>query len=64
MTESKEKSLLTAFLDRTGYEPADVISKNDRTRAVVTSNGGKYQVLKSGKVRTLSGPKYPKEEAE
>jgi len=54
---------LAAFLKASGYKESAVDGQNNKTRTFVTTNGGKYQLLKSGKVRTLSGPAYPKEVA-
>ena len=63
-TPTAKRSLTPSFLEASGYKPSDILSQNDRTRIFVTSNGGKYQLMKSGKVRRISGPAYPKEKAE
>lgn len=56
------KSVLQKFLSSSGYKEADVLGYNSRTNIFVTSNGGKYQLLaKSGRVRRLAGPEFPKE---
>jgi len=55
---------LAKFLSASGYKATDVEAHNNRTRVFVTSNGGKYQLMKSGNVRRLSGPAYPKESSE
>lgn len=60
----KSESLLDRFLKASGYKANDVDGQNDRTRTFVTTNGGKYQLLRSGKVRRLQGPFHPKFEPE
>lgn len=62
--KEEKKTPLSAFLAASGYKASDVLSHNDRTRAFVTSNGGKYQLTKAGKVRRILGPAYPKEVVE
>jgi hypothetical protein len=63
--EKKEKgssSFLDKFLSKTGYKASDVDAWDDRKRTATTTNGGKYQMLKNGSVRTTKGPSYPKED--
>jgi len=60
--EAAVKNWMTVFLKNTGYSETNVLSSNPAKRTVVTSNGGKYQVMRNGRVRTLSGPSYPKEQ--
>lgn len=62
--KEEKKTALSVFLSASGYKQADVLAHNDRTRVFVTNNGGKYQLTKSGKVRRILGPAYPKEVAE
>jgi len=65
ITEKKEDSSLRGkFLKLTGYKSADILDQNDRRRVFVTTNGGKYQITKTDKIRRLAGPAYPKETEE
>lgn len=59
-TEKKTVTILEAFLKRSGYKAADVDTHNPKTRVFATTNGGKYHLSKSGDIRTLHGPPYPK----
>jgi len=62
MTETTEKkSPLAVFLVRSGYKERDVLAHNDKSLLFVTSNGGKYQLIRTGGIRTLKGPRYPKQ---
>lgn len=61
-TEKKEDaSLRGQFLKASGYKAEDILDQNDRRRVFVTTNGGKYQITKSGRIRRLAGPTFPKE---
>lgn len=59
-----EKTFLESFYDKSGYKANDVDGHNEKSRVVITTNGGKYQVSKLGRIRTLLGPRYPKEVVE
>jgi hypothetical protein len=53
-------ALLVRFIKLSGYRERDVDKINQGRRTVLTTNGGKYVFTKNG-LRTLNGPKYPKE---
>lgn len=53
-------SVVTSFIKLSGYEKADIAAYNTGRRTVVTKNGGKYVVSKSGKqLKHLAGPLPP-----
>jgi hypothetical protein len=56
----KTENAVAVFCSKSGYKPEDVLTNNPRLRTFVTSNGGKYQLLKNGSIRILKGPDYPK----
>lgn len=58
-TSAAEEKVLTVFLKKSGYSESDVLDYDARRRVFVTSNGGKYHLLKNGTVRTVSGPYFP-----
>ncbi len=60
MTETRKKTPLEVFLARSGYEEKDVLAWSAQTLTFVTSNGGKYQLSRSGAIRKIMGPDYPK----
>lgn len=57
-----EDALVKNFLKLTGYKETDINGVNADRRTVVTKNGGKYLIKKSGKsFRTAAGPAAPSE---
>lgn len=61
----EESELIKTFAKLTGYKEDDVYGLSTERRTVVTKNGGKYLIKKSGKsFRTISGPAAPSEKAE
>ena len=62
---TKEKAVdfedvIDEVVEAFGLTSKDVLSTNDRTRAFVLSNGGKYQVARNGRsIRHLAGPNIP-----
>ena len=66
-TEKKKVSLTGAFLRLSGYTKEDIFAYSAERRTVVTKNGGKYLVSKTGRqLKVLAGPMPPAfvEEAE
>lgn len=52
--------IFTQLADAMGLDESDILSYNERSRIVVLSNGGKYQISKNGKgLRHHSGPPPP-----
>jgi hypothetical protein len=63
-TKQANARMLDRFLELTGYEEDDVIGSNFKSRTFVTSNGGKYEMNKAGKViKVVAGPNPPDEDA-
>lgn len=60
-TRKAKEKLLDSFLDESGYRARDVDVVNLPRRTVGTTNGGKYQLTRQGNIRTIKGPRYPKE---
>jgi hypothetical protein len=60
-TPANSDELLKRFLSASGFKASEVDGQNDRTRTFVTTNGGKYQLLRNGNVRRVQGPRFPKE---
>lgn len=55
-----DKDLTGKFLKLSGYAEADLMGSNQARRSFVTTNGGKYVLIKKDKaVRVLSGPPTP-----
>lgn len=60
----KPDDTLKQLLKLTGYKQDDVIGYNSQSRTIVTGNGGKYTLKKSGKsFRRILGPLAPSEKA-
>lgn len=61
-TENEDKAI-AVFAKRSGYKKSDVIDYNRRgaSHVFVTGNGGKYE-LRGDRLRTLSGPRPPRED--
>jgi len=56
----KTSSFASEFAKAIGRKPSAILSYNERTRTIVTNDGGKYQMSKKGKgVRHLAGPALP-----
>lgn len=56
----KKSSVVSSFLKVSGYERSDIAAFNAARRTVVTKNGGKYVVSKSGRqIKHLAGPLPP-----
>lgn len=60
-SEEKKTNFRARAAKASGYDEAEIDTFNESTRVFATTNGGKYQLLKSGKVRRLQGPRFPRE---
>lgn len=47
---------LDDFLETTGYSDSDILVYNENTGAVITKNGGSYQISETRKILHFGGP--------